>query len=231
MIRYIKGLLTAFSLGFLAACGGGGGGGATVVTSTETFNISQAWVNYLTATESLPFTVTGNLNGISVTGTGTYSQSGLQGAMFENNPALRKSSTVSLKVNFNGQSTDFALTTGIYVDSNYLPLGSQGDAYGVVFDTANIPLTARVGDNGVWYSEKIYSSSTKLYSTGKRTTSFVLEPDTSITALLKIITTDFDPMGSQTASTVITFRMTPAGVLTRLRETTVASDGSLTVIY
>lgn len=231
MIRFIKGLLAASSLAFLAACGGGGSGGTTVVTSTETFNLSQAWVNYLTATQSLPFTVTGNLNGVSVTGTGTYSQSGLQETIFENSPALRKSSTASLRIYANGQSTDFALTTGLYVSSNYLPLGSQGDEYGVVSDAVNIPPTARVGDNGVWYSEKMYPSSAKLYSTGKRTTSFALEPETSITALLKVIATDFDSTDSQTASTVITFRMTPAGALTRLRETTMTSDGQLTVIY
>jgi hypothetical protein len=175
------------------------------VASAETFNLSQAWVNYLTANQSLPFSLSGTLSDVSVTGSGTYSHSGLQAASFENQPSLRKSSTASMRININGQSTDAAVTTAIYVGSNYLPLGSDEDGYGVVFDSVNIPATARVGDNGIWYTERMYPSSAKSYVTGTRRTSFVMEPDTASTALLKIISTDLSSGGSQTASTVNTF--------------------------
>jgi hypothetical protein len=119
----------------------------------------------------------------------------------------------------------------MYVNSNYLPLGSQGGDYAVVFNAVNIPPTTKIGDNGIWYTERTYPSSAKPYSTGTRTTAFTMEPDTASTALLKIISTDYSSGGSQTSSTVVTFRMTPAGALTRLKDSTVSSQGTLTFTY
>lgn len=231
MNKAVRHFFTTLAFVLLAGCGGGGGGSPPTVTSKETFNLSQAWVSYLTTTQSLPFSVQGTIYGDSVSGNGTLSQSGLQAATFENTPAQRKSGTATLKIVLNRQSTDLAVTTAMYVDSNYLPLGSQGDDYGVVFNAVNIPPSVKVGDNGIWYTERTYPSSAKLYSTGTRTTAFTVEPDTASTALLKVITTDYSSGGSQTSSTVITFRMTPSGTLTRLSDSSTSSEGTLTFTY
>jgi hypothetical protein len=231
MNKAIRHIFTTLAFVVLAGCGGGSGGTPATVASKETFNLSQAWVNYLTTTQSLSFSVQGTINGESVSGSGTLSQSGLQASTFENAPAQRKSGAATLKIVVNRQSTDLALTTAMYVNSNYLPLGSQGGDYAVVFNAVNIPPTTKIGDNGIWYTERTYPSSAKPYSTGTRTTAFTMEPDTASTALLKIISTDYSSGGSQTSSTVVTFRMTPAGALTRLKDSTVSSQGTLTFTY
>lgn len=228
----LRKFLSILAILLITGCGGGSGGGTpTAVASKETFNLSQAWVNYLTTTQSLPFSVQGTINGKSVSGNGTVSQSGLQAATFENAPAQRKSATATLRLVANRQSTDLAITTAMYVDSNYLPLGSQGEDYAVVVNAVNIPFSARIGDNGIWYTERTYPSSAKLYSTGTKTTAFTVEPDTASTALLKIISTDYSSGGSQTSTSVVTFRMTPAGTLTRLNDSTVSSQGTLNFTY
>jgi hypothetical protein len=231
MNKAIRHFFATLAFVLLAGCGGGSGGTPATVASKETFNLSQAWVNYLTTTQSLPFSVQGTIYGESVSGNGTLSQSGLQAATFENAPAQRKSGTATLRIVVDRQSTDLAVTTAMYVDSNYRPLGSQGEDYAVVFNAVNIPSSARVGDNGIWYTERTYPSSAKLYSTGTKTTAFTVEPDTASTALLKIISTDYSSGGSQTSSTIATFRMTTAGTLTRLNDSTVSSEGTLTFTY
>lgn len=231
MLQSVKISFSMVALTLLTACGGGGGGSTPIVVSTETFNMTQAWVSYLTASQSLPFSIRGTVNGVSVAGSGTYSQSGLQASNFENQSVLRKSATASMRISGNGQSADLSVSTALYVDSNYRPVGSVGNEYGVVIDAVTMPATARVGDNGIWYTERMYPSSAKSYSTGTKRTSFVLEPDTASTALLKIIATDFSSGGSQTANSTIVFRMTPAGSLTRLKDTTANSDGTLTISY
>jgi len=140
----INRILTIFYLFMiLSGCGGGSGGSTPQVTSTEIFNLNQAWTNYLTASQSLPFSVKGTLYGVAVTGNGTFSQSGLQATYFENKSVLRKSSTASLRIRIDGENRDLAISTAIYVDSNYKPVGSDGDEYGIVFDTVNIPATAK----------------------------------------------------------------------------------------
>lgn len=216
----------------LVACGGGGGGSSAPVASTETFNITQAWVNYLTSTQSLPFTLSGTLNGVSISGSGTYSQSSLQSVTFEGSSALKKSGTATFSITANGQTAQSAVTTAAFVDSNYQPLGSENSSeYRVVTGTPAIAATGKVGDNGIWYIENTYPNSSKSYRTGTQTTSFVLEADTASTALLKIIQISYTTSGSQTDTSTVTFRITPSGSLTRLSESSVSSDGTLTANY
>lgn len=231
MLSFARHMAALLAFALMYGCGGGGGGTA-VVASTETFNLSQAWVNYLTSTQSLPFTVQGNISGVSVTGSGTYSQAALQAATFETQPALLKSSTATFRLSANGQTVELAVVGALYVNSSYVPLGSENaEEYSVVTSAVTIPATARVGDNGNWYTETRYPSSAKLYSTGTQVTAFALEADTASTALLKILNTEFDSSNNQISQTIITFRMTPAGGLTRLSESTVVPEGTLRVRY
>lgn len=216
----------------LSACGGGGGGASTPVASTDTFQLRAAYVNYLTDTRSAPFTVSGTVEGINVTGSGTTTQGGLTNTTFERLPALQKVSVVTATLSANGQSLPLSATTTTYVDSNYNPLGSDGADYEVVSGSVTIPTTAKVNDAGVWYSSTLYSSSAKTSRSGTATVSFVMEPDTASTALLKILRIEKDPSGITTSSSSISFRMTPSGSLTRLSETEVAPDGTaLTIKY
>lgn len=230
MNRNLRSVIAAMGAALLVGCGGGGS--SEPIASTESFPIKQAYQNYLTETRSLPFTVSGVLNGISVSGSGTYSQSQLQATTFEGASALKKSGTATLTLVGNGQTVPLAVTTARYVDANYTPLGSESSSdYLVVTGTVAIPATGKVGDNGEWFTENVYTDSTKNTRTGSQTTSFVLEADSGSTALLKIIEIERNTVGAQTATSTVNFRITTTGTLTRLSESATTTDGTLTVTY
>jgi hypothetical protein len=218
----------------ISACGGGGGGSPTStgpVASTETFQLRTAYVNYVTETRSLPFTVTGTTSGYSVTGSGTATQGSLTSATFESQAAQQKTTTVTGSITANGTNVQLSSSSTTYVDSNYNPLGSNDTDYTVVNSGASIPATARVNDTGTWYSTIRYASSTKATQRGTGTVSYVLEPDTASTALLKIILVERDNSSNETYRSAVTFRMTPAGALTRISESAVEDSTSLTLSY
>lgn len=217
----------------ISACGGGGGSTAPTgpVASTETFQLRTAYVNYVTETRSLPFTVTGTTSGQSVTGSGTATQGALTSATFESQAAQQKTTTVTGSITANGTTIPLSSSSTTYVDSNYNPLGISGTDYAVVTSGTSIPTTARVNDTGNLYSTIRYASSTKATLRGTQTVSYVLEPDTASTALLKIISTERDSYNTVTSNSTTTFRMTPAGALTRISETSVQGATSITLSY
>lgn len=218
----------------LAACGGGGSGGSpsSVVASTEAFQLRTAYVNQLTDTRSAPFTVSGIFDDVNVTGSGTVTEGALTSTSFERQSALQKVTVITGSLNANGRTIPLSSSSIGYVDLNYNPLGSFGDEYEVVNSSVTIPVTARVNSTGVWYTSTLYATSAKSRVEGTATVSYVLEPDTATTALLKIIRIDKDTSGSTTFTNTATFRMTPSGTLTRISETAVWSSGSvLNIVY
>jgi hypothetical protein len=233
-LTFLKSLLASFALMVLAGCGGGGGGGSasTTVASTDAFQLRTAYVNHVTATRSAPFTASGTIDGINVTGNGTVTEGALTSTTFERQGALQKVTVITGTLNANGRTIPLSSSSTEFVDTNYNPLGSQGDEYEVVTSSVTIPSTARVNSTGVWYTSTLYATSAKSRVEGTATVSYVLEPDTASTALLKIIRIDKDSFGSTTFTNTATFRMTPSGTLTRISETAVWASGSvLTIAY
>lgn len=227
-------LALTLSAAFLTACGGGGGNGgapAAPVTSTATFQVRTAYINYLNATRTLPFTLSGTTAGIPVSGSGILTQSSLTNTSFEGVAALQKTSTVNASLTANGMTMPLASTLVSYVDSNYVPLGSVNDEYLVVTGAITIPVTGQVNDAGIWFSANRYASSLKINLLGTEVVSYALLPDTASTALLDIIQVDKNLSGATTMTTTLRFRISPAGELTRLSEQALADTTHLTLTY
>lgn len=225
-------LWTAVSfLTVLAACGGGGGGSSGPVTSTETFQLRTAYVSYINGSGSWPFTISGTVSGVNVTGSGTETAGSVSSATFEGQAAQAKTTTATGSFSVNGQNYPLASTSTAYISSNYDPLGFNDTEYEVVTSSVPIPVTARVNDTGTWYSSVRYTNFRKTTRSGTATATFVLEPDTSSTALLKIIRIEKDTNNTTTSTSTITFRMTPAGALTRISEVDAQGSNSLTLTY
>ena len=216
----------------LAGCGGGGGGGGdnTPVVSTENFALQQAWVGYLYESNSYSYAVSGSYQGLPVTGSGTLTNGNVTTGTFEGVGALQRSQTVTGSISVSGQAVPLAGTSTTFFDSNYNLLGFSyvGGDYSVVTSYKSIPVIGKVGDTDTWYNLTDYTDSSKTSIISTSTMSYVIEPDTSLTAILKIIETVSDG----TVNTV-SFRMTTNGQLTRLTETTVDSSipFTLTIIY
>ena len=221
----------ASAVALLSACGGGGGGSSAPVTSTDTFQLRTAYVSYINGSGSWPFSISGTVSGANVTGSGTETAGSVSSTTFEGLAAQAKTSTATGSFTVNGQNYPLAVTSTAYVSSNYDPLGFNGTEYEVVNSSVSIPATARVNDTGTWYSSVRYTSSRKTTRAGTATATFVLEPDTSSTALLKIIRIEKDTANTVTSTSTTSFRMTPAGALTRISEIDLQGTTSLTLTY
>ena len=218
----------------------GGGGGeppaaVAPVASADTFQLRTAYINNFNETRSLPFALTGVFSGVSVTGSGTLTQGNVSTGTFENVAALKKTSTITGTVTgtANGKTVTMPLAIVItgFTDTNYLPLGSDTPVYTVVTGLVNLPQTVKVNDTGVVFTSTSYSSSTNKTITGTSIVSYVMEPDTASTALLKLIQTDKNIIGATTSTSAVTYRMTPAGGLSRLSETALIGSDTLSITY
>ena len=131
----------------------------------------------------------------------------------------------------NGQSAPYGGTSTGYVDSNYQPVGTQADEYWVVTGTPTIPETARINDAGTMYTANRYATSTKATLLGTATVNYALQPDSASTALLRILVTQKTSGGTTTMTGIGTYRVTPAGGLTRLTEEIQTGSTALTLRY
>lgn len=227
----LKLFLISSVLSILAACGGGGGGSAGAISSTEIFQLRTAYVNYFNASNSLPYTMSGTSSGYAVTGSGILTESSPVNGTFESTAALQKNIANTYTFTVNGVTSSTANSSSSYVDSNYNPLGHSGTEYTVITGNVTIPMTARVGDSGTWSTENRYGNSSKNTLLGTTTTTYVLEPDTASTALLKIIDTEKNISGTTTSTTVETYRITPAGNITHVSATVSKSPTYLTFTF
>lgn len=226
MKNTIKLLLVTVSVALLTACGGGGGGGGTAapVASTQTFDLRAAYVALYTTPSSNQFTMSGTVEGISITGSGTATSGSVTTGTFEGRSAFQRSQTVSGTFSGNGQTIPITATSTDWTDSNYVPLGSTGDEYEVVVGTPTIPTTARVPDSGILFTATTFPDSNKRYPTGTVTASYVIEPDTETTAIVKLIRTYRDDFARITNISTATFRIGTNNRFIRLNETLISPE-------
>ena len=233
-MKFHKLLALACCAAFVAACGGGGGdvpATTTPVVSTDVFQVKTAYVNYFNDIGTYPFVVSGTAAGYSVTGSGTVTQSNVTSGTFESVAALQKTTTVTGSFVANGASYSLAATDTAYVNLSYVALGWSGDEYVIVTNVATVPDTAKVNDAGPSHSANRYVSSTDRTFLGTSDVSFALKADTATTALLEIIQVDKNTSGVIEMTATATFRMTPAGGLTRLSENAISGTTNLTLTY
>jgi hypothetical protein len=234
MKNTIKLLLATASVALLAACGGGGGGGTPApVASTQTFDLRAAYVALFTTPSSNQFTLSGTIEGASVTGSGTATSGSVSSGTFEGLASLQRSQTISGTLSGNGQTIPLTVTSTDWTDSNYVPRGSTGDEYEVVSGTPTIPTTARVNDTGMLFTAITYPDSRKQFRTGTVDVSYVVEADTATTAIVKLIRTYRDTGSTITNISTATFRIDATNRFVRLNETLVspADQTNLTVTY
>ena len=234
MKNTIKLILATASVALLAACGGGGGGGTPApVASTQTFDLRAAYVALYTTPSSNQFTISGTIEGTSVTGSGTATSGSVSSGTFEGLASLQRSQTISGTLSGNGQTIPLTVTSTDWTDSNYVPRGSTGDEYEVVSGTPTIPTTARVNDTGMLFTAITYPDSRKQFRTGTVDVSYVVEADTATTAIVKLIRTYRDTGSTITNISTATFRIDATNRFVRLNETLVspADQTNLTVTY
>jgi hypothetical protein len=205
-------LILSVNIVLLAACGGGGSSGPTgQVASTLSFPLQSGYRSLTANGASNNFTISG-----SCTGSGSRT-SGAANTLttFEGSSALSAASTLTLRFT-DCTPASVASTSTNYYDTNYIPRGfsSVGVNYGVYLTAPTIPTTVMVGNTGILGTETLYTNSTKTVRNGTVTTSYVVEPDTSSTAIINLIGRIYNASGTLTQTEQDRYRINATGNLT-----------------
>ena len=198
----------------LAACGGSGGSGggsspSGPVTSTLSFPLQAGFKSFIANGFSKAFTISDYCSG---SGTRTTAPAST-GATFEGVSALSSVTTVTGSYT-NCTPASFASSSTSYVDTNYNLLGDVGTNYGVWLTPPTIPTSVSVGATAIAGTENYYTDSTKATGKGRMGASFVIEADTSSTAIVNLISKIYDVSSVLTATQQSRYRMTSTGALT-----------------
>lgn len=229
-------ILSLFALPvLLAACGGGGDGPAEPAAGVP---LAAAMASQINQNKSGAVTIAGTLSApgqsANVTGSGTYTETTTAGT-FEGIAGPRKHLTLSGTVTAAGQSAPLSSSSDAYYDSSYKPLGSTATgSYCVTTAYTALPATAQAGSSGSWYTQDCYTSSSRQTRIGTGAASYAVEAESATSVLLKLTTRVTDTAGNTLPATS-TYRVTSAGVMTRLNDVvSVSMSGAtlnLTVTY
>lgn len=127
------------------------------------------------------------------------------------------SATSTLTLNFsNCTPASTAVTSTAYFDTNYDPRGSNtvGVNYGVYLTPIVVPASVTVGGTGTLGTQTLYTNSTKATGNGSVVLSYVVEADTSTTAIVNLIAKIYSAAGTLTATEQDRYRITSTGTLT-----------------
>jgi len=213
-------LSIASSTLLLTACGGSSSSvqtvqAAPVAQAVSTFALQAGYKTRIASGSATNFSISG-----TCTGSSNISSSSPGTGTFEGATALTVTSTESLTFT-NCTPTSAAHTSISYYDSSYNPLGhsSIGVEYGKFLTIPSaLPTSVKIGDTAVFGTETIYSDSTKQVTKGQRSRSYVIEADgaSGSTAIVNLITKDFNLSNQLLFTQQSRFRMATDGKLTAL---------------
>lgn len=201
----------------LTACGGGGSYSpappAPPVVAGGSFALSAGYRARIVSGATDNFNLSGNCSG-----TATISTAAAAADTFEGVPGY--SSAQVSTVNFTNCAPPTNSVTGTtYYNARYVLIGQSimgGDYAKFVSPPADLPATVKVGDTAVIATLTTYADSTKAVVNGKRELSYVIEADTSTTAIANLITKSYDVGNNLLATQQSRYRMAENGALTLL---------------
>lgn len=210
-------------LALLGGCGGGGSSSSSSgsVTSSISFDLGQAKANLSANGVSQPVDVSGKVNSVDISGSGTITESPATASTFEGQTALRVTGSFSGSVSGGGQTIPLGVSAQVYATTNYVPLGEvlpSGEYWVAQAGSTSVPTTVKVNDTAVTAKFNRYSDSSKTTLLGTAVRSYVIEPDTSKTAIAKFLENEYDTSKTQVSSSQTSYRIDQFGSVTWLSE-------------
>lgn len=209
----------------LIGCGGGGGSSSN--SRTETFPMKQAFHDYYKKSITNEFSITGTVNGVSISGSGTQTSSAAVAGTFEGNSAYVVTESLEATVTGNGQSASMNYTNTTYLDSNYDLIGHEDNENYSIVTSAELPLTVKAGDSGDLGSEIYYSDNTKstITETEEYTYSVIAKSSSKVT--IEITGIRYDPSHVEIGSEVETYTLSNTGELSLIKVHAIMTDSDL----
>lgn len=200
----------------LAACGGGGGDGdadAGPTASVLSFPLQAGYRARIAAGSIDNFSVSGTCKGSATVTNGAATASNFEGVT---GYAAPETATVNLT---NCTPATISLSGTNYYDEAYSPLGSSipGVEYSKYeFLPSAIPASVRVGDAANYLTFDTYTDSSKSVRTGQEVLSYVIEAETSTTAIANLSVRSFDTSNRLLFTEQSRYRIAADGTLTFL---------------
>lgn len=217
----MKFLAVILSTLMLVACGGGGGGGeagsgsppAGPVAPVFSFPFKSAFISSLSSGSIRDIAITGSCSGSGR----AITAPAVMATDFEGVAALAV--TWTMKMSLSGCNPSSINQSGIsYIDKNFSPLGSSivGGNYAVYQTPPPLPTSVSVGDIGTYGTQVLYTNSTKATKSGSIVQSYVVESESSTTAILNLISKLYDAAGILTATEQDRYRIAMTGPVLRI---------------
>jgi hypothetical protein len=212
--RFLRTLAVCISVFSLASCGGGGGdaGGPSNI-ATMSFPLLAGYKASVIAGSSVNYTVSGGC-----AGTATLVSAPAIPATFEGVTGF--SAADSATINLSNCTPSSSTTSGVeYYDANYTPVGTMttGEEYAKFPVVPNpLPASVRVGDGATVGTLLVYTDSTKAVQTGTRVISYLIEADSPSTAIVNLVSKDYDLSNQLLLTQQNRFRMAADGTLTSI---------------
>lgn len=223
--KYRGGSVACLAALLLAACGGGGSGGSSgPVTSTLSFPLLSGFQTLTANGYAKSFSISGTCSG-----SGNSSKAPANVATtFEGQSALSSAESITMSFTNCTPASIASTATGYYNSSNYYPLGfnNVGVNYGVYLTPPTIPSSVTVGGTAVIGTETLYTDSTKTVVNGREDLSYVIEADTSTTAIVNLIAKGYDASSTLLYTEQDRYRMTSTGALTPISVDIQYANGS-----
>lgn len=201
------------------------------IDASATYNLQAAYDLLISQPESRDFELTGESEGISVTGTGTVTSGSLMPGMFEGMSAQVRAIDSSFVLEVFGSETPFSSSSLSYYDSSNRFLGSDGEGYEVVDTYYDLPVAASSGDTGLIYQSTLYTDASKSTVEGKNTVTYTTTLDSDNTLTLTVISVLKDLSGETLQTITRRWRIFADNSVTRLGETLLDSSVFLTISY
>jgi hypothetical protein len=166
----------------------------------DEYPYAPAVVNRIVQGEYKLLRVTGEINGVAVTGTGEYTFSPAIAATLAGQPVMSNERALTTRLWNKKGKTKMELSTNsiTYYDSNYgylaeldqRPAPSDNElsfrGYAVIDRKISAPTTIRANDFGSLSSMTVYKDQTRSIKLGTITRSYVVEPDTASSVIYRI---------------------------------------------
>jgi hypothetical protein len=217
--------ITVITSLLLVSCGGGGGGDSastpipTPVPPAPTpapvppaptpspalyiFLFSDGYTKSVNTAQTRGFTISGVSNSSPIVGGGVATNSNLSQSTFNGFFAYVGTQSFAGSFQLDGLNYNFSASVRNYYSGFFAnPVGVSDDENLIVEGSSNIPISVKIGDSGLIYNAKIYSSSSFETQVGTRaqTYSVAVDPSSSTTALITITSVDKDMLGSITST-------------------------------
>lgn len=197
----------------------------------NTYPLAKILLNLLEPSSNT-FSISGVMDGRSVTGAGTVTRGSLRSGMFEGAAAHVRTTAGEFTMNIDGVSIPVNTVNYDWYGLNYKPVGYDGgEQYAVVIGDSYIPETVGINDVATIYTANRYSDDTKSLLHGTVTFSYVVEADTATTAKLTLISVEKNLYNTMSMTKAEQFRVTKTGAFVRLKQTLLDQNSALTLTY